>query len=66
MLAPEAFRGVGCILVNHEGKRFVDELQTRDFVTNEILKNCKPKFGNFFIELNSRKRSKNYLHVGKF
>eukprot|EP01080_Neovahlkampfia_damariscottae_P001539 gene1539-12665_t len=42
ILAPEAFRGVGAILINSEGKRFVDELQTRDFVTQEILQNCKP------------------------
>ena len=47
ILAPEAFRAVGAILLNSEGKRFVDELQTRDFVTEEILKNCNSTIGKF-------------------
>lgn len=32
-LAPEKLRGVGGILLNAEGRRFVDELTTRDKVT---------------------------------
>ena len=44
-LAPEALRGVGAILLNHEGKRFVDELARRDHVTEAIFKNCKPYEG---------------------
>lgn len=35
-LAPEALRGSGAILVNDKGKRFVDELGTRDKVTAAI------------------------------
>jgi len=35
-LAAEALRGVGGLLLNNEGKRFVDELQHRDYVTGKI------------------------------
>ena len=35
-LAAEALRGVGGLLFNSEGKRFVDELQHRDYVTGKI------------------------------
>ncbi|KAL4452364.1 hypothetical protein ABPG75_008026 [Micractinium tetrahymenae] len=35
-LAPEKLRGVGGILLNREGHRFVDELSTRDRVTRNI------------------------------
>lgn len=41
-LAPEALRGLGGILINQDGKRFVNELDTRDKVTQAIFKNCKP------------------------
>jgi len=67
-LAPEALRGLGGILLNHEGtpqsvvhsfipsveifpsllfviykgRRFVNELETRDRVTDAIFKNCHP------------------------
>lgn len=40
-LAAEALRGVGGLLLDAEGKRFVDELQTRDFVTGKIWENGK-------------------------
>ncbi len=33
----EGIRGDGAILVNHEGQRFIDELQTRDVVSKAIL-----------------------------
>jgi flavocytochrome c len=39
-LAPEALRGYGGILLNAEGQRFVNELSTRDFVSEAIFKNC--------------------------
>lgn len=39
-LAPEALRGCGGILLNQSGKRFVNELATRDKVVEGILKNC--------------------------
>src|SRR6201999_3431758 len=35
-LAAEALRGVGGLLLDGEGKRFVDELQHRDYVTGKI------------------------------
>ncbi|KAI0239578.1 Osmotic growth protein, partial [Massospora cicadina] len=41
-LAAEALRGVGGLLLNGEGKRFVDELQHRDFVTGEMWKTKGP------------------------
>lgn len=41
-LAPEAIRGCGAILLNAEGKRFVNELGRRDHVTGEMMKHCKP------------------------
>ena len=37
ILITEAVRGNGAILVNAEGKRFVDEMQTRDVVSEAIL-----------------------------
>ena len=40
-LAPELIRGVGAIILNQEGKRFCNEIGTRDYVTNRILKNAK-------------------------
>mmetsp|Transcript_70373 Transcript_70373/g.131646 ORF Transcript_70373/g.131646 Transcript_70373/m.131646 type:complete len:498 (-) Transcript_70373:203-1696(-) len=41
-LAGEALRGHGGILLNAEGKRFVDELQTRDHVTAKMQSHCVP------------------------
>ncbi|KDQ28010.1 hypothetical protein PLEOSDRAFT_1065325 [Pleurotus ostreatus PC15] len=40
-LAAEALRGVGGLLLDNTGKRFVDELQHRDFVTGKIWENGK-------------------------
>jgi len=39
-LAPEALRGYGGILLNSAGNRFVNELDTRDHVSDAIFKNC--------------------------
>lgn len=36
-LAPEKLRGCGAILLNSSGQRFVDELNTRDKVTEAIM-----------------------------
>lgn len=33
-------RAVGGILVNQQGKRFVNELGLRDYVTNHIFEKC--------------------------
>ncbi|WP_249961671.1 FAD-binding protein, partial [Histophilus somni] len=35
-LVSESLRGDGAILLNKEGKRFTDEMQTRDYVSNKI------------------------------
>jgi succinate dehydrogenase/fumarate reductase flavoprotein subunit len=40
-LCPESMRGVGGILVNQTGKRFINELGTRDVVSEAILSNGK-------------------------
>lgn len=37
ILITEAVRGNGAILVNHQGKRFVNEMETRDVVSAAIL-----------------------------
>lgn len=42
ILGPEALRGSGGILVNHEGRRFVNELDLRSVVSAAILKHCQP------------------------
>lgn len=36
-LITESLRGDGAILVNHDGKRFINELETRDIVSKAIL-----------------------------
>ncbi|RSH92155.1 hypothetical protein EHS25_008570 [Saitozyma podzolica] len=40
-LAAEALRGVGGLLIDSTGNRFVDELQHRDFVTGKMWENNK-------------------------
>lgn len=37
IMITEAVRGNGAVLVNHDGQRFVNELQTRDVVSKAIL-----------------------------
>ena len=41
ILAPELLRGVGGILINQKGKRFCNELGTRDYVSQKIIENCE-------------------------
>lgn len=48
-LAAEALRGVGGILLNRDGDRFVDELGHRDFVTGEIRKTKNVNGGAWLI-----------------
>lgn len=50
-LAAEALRGVGGLLLTNKGQRFVDELQTRDFVTGEMW---KAKAGPYRLVLNGK------------
>jgi len=45
-LAPEAIRGSGGVLVNSEGKRFVNELDLRSVVAAAIQKNCSAYKGD--------------------
>ncbi|KAG0702971.1 Flavocytochrome c [Suillus ampliporus] len=40
-LAAEALRGCGGLLLDNNGDRFVDELQTRDYVTGKMWENGK-------------------------
>ena len=41
-LAAEALRGVGGIMLDAKGERFVDELGRRDFVSGEMTKRSGP------------------------
>jgi len=43
-LATEALRGVGGLLLDKNGDRFVDELQKRDFVTGKMWETKKPPY----------------------
>lgn len=40
-LAAEALRGMGGLMLNQEGRRFANELGTRDYLTEQILQKCK-------------------------
>jgi succinate dehydrogenase/fumarate reductase flavoprotein subunit len=44
VLAAEILRGVGGLLLNQRGERFVDELQTRKFVTGVMQGSGEPSF----------------------
>ncbi|PKK40089.1 Fumarate reductase flavoprotein subunit [Clostridiaceae bacterium JG1575] len=52
----EALRGDGAILLNQDGKRFIDELQTRDVVSKNIM---EQKGGVAWLIMNQEMRSKN-------
>jgi len=41
-LAAEALRGVGGIMLDSRGQRFVDEMEKRDYVTDKMNKNTGP------------------------
>ena len=47
-LAPEALRGLGGILLNSEGERFVNELDLRSKVVDKIYEN-KDKFPIYLL-----------------
>lgn len=47
-LAPEALRGLGGILINSRGERFVDELDLRSKVVEKIYEN-KEKFPIYLL-----------------
>ncbi|KXT07639.1 hypothetical protein AC578_10184 [Pseudocercospora eumusae] len=58
-LAAEALRGEGGLLLNCKGERFVDELQHRDFVSNEMWK--QKEQGNWPIRLVLNSKASNTL-----
>ena len=64
-LITEAVRGVGAIMVNHEGNRFFDELSTRDKVSAAILEQ-KGQTAYLVLDDNIRKSLKQiegYFHL---
>ena len=52
-LAAEALRGVGGMLIDRHGKRFCNELGTRDYVSGEMLKFDKTR-GPYRLVINSK------------
>ena len=66
ILVSEASRGAGAIMVNREGKRFVDELTTRDAASAAILKQTgKTVFLVFDGNVRGRLKSlQGYFHLG--
>mmetsp|Transcript_14929 Transcript_14929/g.15657 ORF Transcript_14929/g.15657 Transcript_14929/m.15657 type:complete len:126 (+) Transcript_14929:78-455(+) len=42
ILAPEALRGSGGILINSQGERFANELGSRAYLANAIQRHCSP------------------------
>ncbi len=64
-LITEAVRGVGAIMINHDGKRFFDELSTRDKVSAAILAQ-KGKTAYLVLDKNIRndlKQIEGYFHL---
>lgn len=65
-LAPEMIRGSGALLINMEGKRFVNELSTRDRVSQAIL--AQPGKSAFLLLFEGAKTLEAslgfYKHVG--
>ncbi len=64
-LITEAVRGVGAVMINHEGNRFFDELSTRDKVSAAILAQ-KGKTAYLVLDDNIRKDLKQiegYFHL---
>jgi len=52
-LAAEALRGVGGVMIDRHGRRFVNELGTRDFVSTEMLKKEK-EHGPYRLIINGK------------
>lgn len=42
ILAPEALRGSGGVLLNSKGERFANELGSRGYLTQQIQSHCDP------------------------
>mmetsp|Transcript_4836 Transcript_4836/g.13537 ORF Transcript_4836/g.13537 Transcript_4836/m.13537 type:complete len:610 (+) Transcript_4836:55-1884(+) len=65
-LAAEALRGVGALLLNAKGERFVDELGHRDHVTAEIRKTPNPPQGGAWLVLNGAAAREINWHVAHY
>ncbi|KAI0748047.1 FAD binding domain-containing protein [Daedaleopsis nitida] len=63
-LAAEALRGVGGILINQEGSRFVDELERRDFVTEKMQEVSKDGGAPIRLLLNPQAAKVLEAHIG--
>lgn len=66
VMVTEAVRGNGAILVNKDGKRFINELETRDVVSKAIL-NQKDKVAYLFFDEGMRqslKATQEYFDMG--
>lgn len=66
-LAPEAIRGSGAVLFNHQGKRFVNELTTRDKASQAILAQPGQTAYMFLFEDGAKAMASSlgfYKHVG--
>lgn len=50
-LAAEALKGVGGLLINRDGERFVDELEHRDYVTGKMWENDKVSFSLLLLNI---------------
>jgi fumarate reductase flavoprotein subunit len=66
ILVSEASRGVGAILINREGKRFVNELTTRDIASAAVLKQTGKTAFLIFDEGLRKKMTliEGYFHLG--
>lgn len=65
-LISESMRARGAILINHEGKRFCNELLTRDVVSQNVLKQTKGEAYILYDEsiFKSNKLSRGYYEHG--
>ena len=58
VLAAEVLRGIGGILLDKEGKRFVNELGTRKHVTDVMLQNCQGSDCAFWLVIDETSAGK--------
>lgn len=62
-LGAEALRGEGGIMLNRHGKRFCDELGTRDYVSEEMLKQLKAGNGPLRLVLPAESEKRLSFHI---
>lgn len=62
-LGAEALRGEGGLMFNNKGQRFVDELGTRDFVSNEMEKQLNLGNGPIRLILNQKSEKNLSFHL---